>query len=109
MNDTHHHGGPSRLDLPDAGGLIALLRSVQTELAGSSDGATDRDAERLDTAAEGVAALGDALARERAYSAHVKQHFVDCEASTSYRIGHAIVRAGKAPGRLIASLRPGRR
>lgn len=107
MNDTHHHGS-SALELPEPGDLIDLLRSVQTDLAGMSDDAVDGASARLDRVADGVAALGNALETERAYAAHVKQHFVDCEASSSYRIGQAVIRVGKAPKRLFDSLRSGR-
>ena len=107
MNDTHHHGS-SALDLPEPGDLIDLIRSVQTHLAGASDDTAAGASAQLDQVADGVAALGEALTTERAYSAHVKQHFVDCEASSSYRIGHAIVRVGNAPKRLVDSLRSGR-
>lgn len=104
MTDTHHHGS-SALDLPDPDQLIAIVRSVQAELG---DAASGEVSTQLDQVADGVAALDRALDTERAYSAHVKKHFVECEESSSYRIGHAIVRAGKAPKQLIASLRSGR-
>ncbi|MEM9514268.1 MAG: hypothetical protein AAGA42_05365 [Actinomycetota bacterium] len=107
MTDTHHHGSAG-LDLPEQGDVVALLRSVQADLAGiSDDAATDLSA-RLDRAADGVTALEQALETERKYAAHVKKHFQDCEASNSYRIGQAIIRTGKVPKRLVDSLRSGR-
>jgi len=54
---------------------------------------------------DGVSALGEAFHVEKHDSAHVKGHLVDWEASTSYRIGHTIVLAAKAPKKLVDSVR----
>ncbi len=106
MTDTHHHGSAG-LELPEHGELVGLLKSVQDDLAKISDDTAPDLAARLDEAAAGVTALEQALETERKYAAHVKKHFQDCEASSSYRIGQTIIRVGKTPQRLINSLRSG--
>jgi hypothetical protein len=101
---THDHGhghGGSPPYAPDADDLIAVLRSAQADL----DGVSDETAARFDEVAAGIAALGFALREEKGYAAHLKGHYIDCEASASYRLGHAIIVTAKAPKRLVDSVR----